>query len=146
MEKSDPYQPAINYWRGHSVSLLPPATDSEIDRTFSGLGIQVSNDVRRLYSTVNGLGDYESDNLWSLWSLERIASENRDRQSEIIWFADWLISSHMYGIRYYDENKSGIYIDHNSSEHPPEQIACSMIEFLQQYANNPEDVEAWIVQ
>ena len=98
-----------------------------------------------LYTSIGGFGEYESDNLWSLWSLDRISSENNHRNSEILWFADWLISSHMYGLKYTDSSSSTIFLDHNCSEHPPQQIACSMIEFLEKYIENPDDVEAWIL-
>ncbi len=52
----------------------------------------------------------------------------------------------MYGIRFRDENHSEIFLDHNSLKHPPKLVACSMIEFMQRYADNPEDLEAWIVE
>ena len=127
------------------MPLLPPATDSEVDETFSKLGVPVSKDVRRLYATVGGFGNDESDNLWSLWSLERVASVNRDRDTRIVWFADWLISSHMYGIRYCNDDASEIVLDHNSVDIPVEQIACDMADFLRKYADNPESVSAWII-
>jgi hypothetical protein len=142
---NDPYRQAIDHWRCQSVPLLPPATDSEIDAAFSELGMPVSKDVRRLYALIGGFENDESDNLWSLWSLERITLLNRDRDTNIVWFADWLISSHMYGIRYRNHDASEIVLDHNSMDHPAEQIACDMAEFLQKYADNPESVSAWII-
>jgi hypothetical protein len=146
LDVSNPYGPAIAHWQRQSVPLLSPATDHEIDVTFSQFQMLVSDDVRLLYRTTGGFAEHESDNMWSLWSLDRIFSENRNRESDIVWFADWLISSHMYGIRYTDSASSAVYLDHNSSDHPPELIACNVIEFLQQYANNPDNVSAWIIE
>ena len=146
VEMSKPYRKAIDQWRHQSVALLPPATDRELDTVFSGLGMPLSNDVRQLYTTIGGFEDHESVNSWSLWSLSRISSENRGRNSDTLWFADWLISSHVYGIRYLNDDNSEIYLDHNSSNDLPQKNACNMIDFLQKYAENPEDVEAWIVE
>lgn len=142
----NPYEAAIEHWRGQSIQLLPPASNDQIESTFANLGMVVSEDVRKLYASIGGFDNYESDNLWSLWSLERITSENVHRDDETLWFADWLISSHMYGIKYTDSKSSAIFLDHNSPKHQPQQIACSMSEFLAKYLKNPDDVEAWIVE
>lgn len=141
--RKDPYRLAVDYWQSRSVPLLPAATDDEIELTFSRLNHPLSDDVRLLYSTTGGFADYESDHLWSLWSLNRVANENRNRRSDYLWFADWLISSHMYAFHYENPSTSAVFIDHNSKQHPPEQIAESVSEFLRRYVDNPDNVEAW---
>lgn len=139
----DPYRLAVTYWRSQSVPLLPAATNEEIETAFARLNHPLSNDVRRLYLTTGGFADYESDQLWSFWSLDRLVQENHDRDSDYLWFADWLISSHMYALRYISPDVSTIFIDHNCSEHPPKQIAQDVSDFLRKYVENPENVEAW---
>ena len=139
----DPYGLAVNYWRSQSVPLLPAATSDEIEIAFAQLNRPFSDDVRRLYSATGGFADYESDHLWSFWSLDRLVRENQGRDSDYLWFADWLISSHMYAFRYISPAVSAVFIDHNSSEHPPTQIAEGVAVFLRKYVDDPNNVEAW---
>jgi hypothetical protein len=136
---------AVKHWQQRSIPMCAPESDSEIERVFASLGMLVSSDVRLLYTTTGGFKDYHSDHHWSLWSLDRIWNENHSRNSKIVWFADWLISSHMYGLRYSDPDASAIFIDHNSAACPPEQIASNMAQFLRIYLDHPEAVMAWMI-
>jgi hypothetical protein len=143
MVSCDVFQFAIDRWRARSVPLQPPASETEIASVFRALNHPVSRDIYRLYSLTRGFADYEFDKLWSLWSLDRILEENKDRKSEFLWFADYLISSHMYAFHYLNADTSAVYIDHSSSAHAPVIIAESVAEFLEKYIRNPDEVEAF---
>ncbi len=142
MSHANPFQLATEHWRSCGVPLLPPASEDEIERTFAKLSHPLSNDIRRLYSATGGFADHEVDGLWSLWSLRQIVQENIDRDSHILWFADFLICSHMYGFQFVTTESSAVVVDHNISTHPPYVVADSVEEFIEKYLDNPENVEA----
>ena len=140
----EPYHLAVNYWRSQSVPLLPAATNEEIEAAFARSNCSLSSDVRRLYAATGGFSDYATDdNSWSLWSLDRLVRENHDRDSDHLWFADWLISSHVYAIRFISPDTSAVFIDHNDPRYPPMQIADNVAGFLRKYVDDPGSVEAW---
>lgn len=141
--QDDPYRLAIAQWQSRAVPLLPPPTNHEIETAFARLRHPLSDDIRRLYSATGGFADYECDCVWSLWSLDRLVRENQNRDSEFLWFADFLISSHMYAFRYHNDEASVIYIDHNIPQHPPTQVAKDVPDFLRKYIDDPDSVEAW---
>ena len=141
MDTHSQHQDLIDRWARDSVSLAEPASDDQIDATFLSLGIAVSKDVRALYRAIGGFKGNSRDRHWRLWTLDRLLSKNKERESDLTCFADWLWSSHMYGIRFRDDDHSEVYIGGDSK--PPELIAGDMNEFLKKYAKNPDDVYAW---
>lgn len=140
---ADPYHRAMDYWRSRGIELLPAATTEEIAAAFARLNRPLSADVARLYSAAAGFADHESDHWWSFWSLDRFVEENEKRDSEHLWFADWLIGSHMYAFRYISPDASAVFMDLNRLDCPPTQIANHVADFLGKYLDNPEAVEVW---
>ena len=132
------------HWQNAKVQLLPPVNAAEIDRAFAALNFQLSDDVRRLYATLGGFVHYEWDEkMFTLWSLDKIAEERSERGGDILYFADFLISSHEYGFRYVNAATSEVIIDHyrNSATHPPYVIAPNAEMFFEQYLRDPWSVE-----
>ena len=142
---SDIFETAVAEWRKRSVKLLPPATSEEIAATFAKLNYPVTSDVRRLYSLTGGFVNYECDYQWSLWSLGRIVKENKRRDTSPLWFADFLICSHVYCFQSMSPSTSAVYIDHNDPKTEPYMIADSLGGFLEKYLANPDTVEAFTI-
>ena len=139
MATSDVYGRAVDRWQASGVNVLAPASESELVRTFEQLDTPLSNDVRALYRATGGFPDLALDGFFSLWSLARLYAENRLGQ-EVIWFADYLIMSHLYGVQYRDAETSAIVLGPGEPFLP---IAASMTEFLEKYLANPNDVYAF---
>jgi hypothetical protein len=135
------YERAADCWRVRGVPLLAPFSPAEVGVTFEALGYPLSADVVRLYGTTGGFVDYEAAGLWSLWSLARLRRENEaDRYPGklLVFFADYCISAHAYGLRYEDEEVSSVWIEDGGVR-----IANSLEGFLEMYLSNPDAVWAF---
>jgi hypothetical protein len=144
MSDPDVFQRAFERWRTRGVRLLEPASEAQLTAAFAAVDYPLSEDVRKLYSLTAGFeDDYYDDAFLSLWSLSRIVEEKKERKPPFLWFADWMIDSHLYCLRYMNPEVSAVYIDHCDGENPPSQIAESVADFLEKYLRNPDDVEAF---
>jgi hypothetical protein len=141
MATPDVYQRAVERWRARGVPLLAPCSRDELGATFETLGCPLSEDVAQLYGATGGFVDYEVDGgLWSLWSLARLRRENEDnpQRGDLVIFADFLISSHTYGLHYEDETVSSVYILEGG-----DRMAESLERFLELYLSDPDSVWAF---
>ncbi len=130
----------LGRWRRDRVRLLPPHEEKFIVAALSKTGRDISRDVISLYSAVGGMEDYEMDShCWSLWSLDRLVSENFNYARPYILFADFLINSHLYCLRYESE-ESSVHIDYFNNEEP-QFVANSLTEFFELYLRKPERIE-----
>ncbi len=143
MQNHNVYEQAAQEWRRRGVSLLPPAPEAEVIRTFGDLGYPLSMDVLSLYTTVGGFVDYEWDGLWSFWSLRRLREESEGVRRPFVMFADWLICSHFFCFHYEGPGTSSVYISHNTRSLEADPVACSVPEFLERLLRNPDEVQAW---
>ncbi len=84
MSKMDAFSSLVDQWRANSVSLLPPASLDEVAKVFAELQQPLSRDVLRLYTQVNGFEEYETDNVWSWWSLSRVLEENQTHRPKMV--------------------------------------------------------------
>lgn len=131
---------AIESWRREGIGLLPPNEETAVADALSKTGRKYSRDVIALYCAVGGMKDYESDShIWSLWSLDRVVSENSGHDRPYILFADYLIGSHCYYFKYEDDERSSVCMDYFNEEEA-ERIADSVGEFFEIYLRNPRDV------
>jgi hypothetical protein len=141
------FQRLAAHWQSAKIQLLPPVDPTKIDQAFTALNFPLSDDVRRLYATHGGFVRYEWDEkMFSLWSLDKIAEDRSERGGDILYFADFLISSHEYGFRYVNAATSEVVIDHyrNSATHPPYVIAPDVDAFFEQYLRDPHSVEIFV--
>jgi len=144
---ADPYTAAIARWTARNVPMLPGPED-EIRAAFAEMGQPLSNDVLKLYLTIGGFVDFECDGHWSLWSLNRMREmqpyrSDWHRQNSVLWFADFLIESHYYGILYVDTEHSAVCFDSGDGPNSAHEIyAESVGEFLEKYVQDPESVDA----
>ena len=144
MARSEVFERVVEYWHQNGVPLLPRETEVEIVATFEALKQPLSEDVLGLYLTVGGHADGETDPHWfSFWSLGRIREENKHYRPANVWFADFLINSHVFCFHYEGQRVSSVYVDHNSSTCPPYPVASSVAEFFEAYLSDRNAVEAW---
>lgn len=129
---------ALRKWEGEGVELLPPHGEREVIASLSRLGRPFSRDVVGLYCLTGGMeDDGQTDDVGlSLWSLKRLAAENSNRPRPLLFFMDFLLDSHFYGLRYEDTETSSVYLDYLGGE-PPKRVASSLDGFFQLYLSDP---------
>jgi hypothetical protein len=90
---------AILLWKEKSIKLNAGLSQNEIAEFEKLLNFTFPQDFIELYQKVNGFEDFEWNNeLFSLWSLDRISKEYQEGNSEkYIGFCDYLINSHNIG-------------------------------------------------
>jgi hypothetical protein len=126
----------VEKWRLDGIELLEPCKEADVVDVFSKLGRNVSKDVISLYCTTGGMYDADSFS-WSLWTLDRIATENASHDSPYIWFADSIIDAYRYCFKYEDANNSAVFVDWLNKEEP-QLVAENVSEFFTYYLDNPE--------
>lgn len=127
----------LRKWRRDGVSLLPPADEVSVIAALDKTGRRYSSDVVALYCATGGMPDGESDaHAWSLWPLEQVVSESSNYERPHLLFADFLIHSHLYCLRYESEGRSSVCVDYFDGKEP-EVLAGSVSEFFELYLKNP---------
>jgi hypothetical protein len=123
-------------WKKEGLDLSKPLCVDEIKRSFAKFEILLSQDVIAVYSNLGGMIDWGMDSVcFSFWTIERILEENKSN-SELTFFADFLINSHLYGFKFENENVSSIHIFYG--ENDSEKVADSFDEFFENYLTRPE--------
>jgi hypothetical protein len=122
----------IEQWRREGVELLPAGEEAEVIQKLGSLDQMLSRDVVDLYCTTGGMADGGMDEkCWSLWPLERVVEENSLRPLSTLVFADSLINSHFYRLKWESVEASAVYLDYTVGE--PERAAGSLDEFFHLY-------------
>ena len=76
--------------------------------------------------------------LFTLWSLERTVQENKSSNSELLLFADFLISSQCFGLHAVPSGSSSVYIEHFSGA--PIWVADGLEPFFRKYVDRSPDL------
>ena len=128
-------------WQREGTKLLPPMTEAEVVRRLSCLGHQISRDVVNLYCATGGMaeGEIDSVSMW-LWPLETVVAENAHTESRSLYFADFLIDSYRYFLKYESADVSSVYVE-DSTE--PRRVAGSLDEFFRLYLSDPDKIGLW---
>lgn len=130
-------------WQADGIDLLPPSKEAQVITTVGSLGQTVSRDVAELYQATGGMSEGEMDSLcFSLWPLDRVATENLKHPVVGVLFGDFLIDSHLYLFRYEDSDRSSIHVEHFDGK-GPQRVAASLIEFFELYLASPEKVDLY---
>jgi hypothetical protein len=125
-------------WKQDGLDLAEPLSENEVIDNFGKLGTLISRDIIDVYSNLGGMSDNDSDSiLFSFWTIEKIIEEN-ESNSEFIFFADFLIESHLYGFKFENENVSSIHIHYGKND--TEKVADSFEEFFEIYLTKSEDL------
>jgi hypothetical protein len=143
----DAFSELIDRWRVETdTPLMPPVSDAEIRRVFRCLGHAPTADVCQLFSLTGGMPkNCSDDRMLELWCLDRIAEENAESPWEFLWFADWLIASHLYALRPVSPTTSAVYIDHQCDRKTaPERVADSLQDFVSKLVHDPESVYCFL--
>jgi hypothetical protein len=123
-------------WKADGLELANPFSRAEIANYFAKIGVSPCEEIFIVYSNLGGMVDWGMDSLcFSFWTIDKILEENA-LNNELIFFADFLINSHLYGFRIEDENISSIHIYHGAND--VEKIADSFDEFFDTYLTQPE--------
>lgn len=125
---------AVERWRRDGVKLLPPEDDVAVIGRLRDLGRLISRDVVELYCATGGMEWDMDTNLLSLWPLDRVTSENAARDYPFLLFADFLLNSHLYGLKYENADESSVYA---VGAGEPERVAGSLDEFFKHLLNDP---------
>ncbi len=134
------FSKVIEKWQREGIHLLPPLAEAQVTDVLDSIDRAISKDVRQIYTAVGGMAEGEMDGLmFSLWSLERVVSENEKYNTSYLLFADFLIDSHLYCLRYKNDDESSVHIDYfDGSE--PRCVAQSVSEFFELYLSNPDEI------
>lgn len=103
-------------WRKEGLNLANPLSEKEVINTFANLGVLLSKDGIEVYSNLGGMVDWGTDSVcFSFWTIEKLIEEN-EVNSELVFFADFLIHSHLYGFKFENESISSIHIYYGENE------------------------------
>jgi hypothetical protein len=131
----------IDKWRREGTKFLPPMTETEVVSRLGRLGRHISRDVIQLYCATGGMADGEMDSasMW-LWPLARVVAENADAGGRLLYFADFLIDSHQYFLKYERADVSSVYVEDATG---PRKVADSLDEFFRLYLSDPDKIGLW---
>jgi len=129
-------------WQDQGISLLPAADEATVVTELRKTGRMISRDVIDLYCSTGGMADGDSYQLWSLWPLKQILAENSTYKRPYIQFADFLINSHCYCLKYESETASAVLVDFFDGEEP-KRVADSLVEFFELYLTDANRLEIW---
>jgi hypothetical protein len=123
-------------WKKQGLNSAKPLSEIDLIKSFSILASALSKDVIDVYSNLGGMADDDIDAIcFTFWTVEKILAENKPN-SQLTFFADFLIYSHLYGFKFENENISSIHI--YWGENQIEKIADSFSEFFENYLTKPE--------
>lgn len=121
------------------LGLQPPVSVEVISQTFRDLGGHATTDVLDLYTRLGGMAEMD-DELWRLWSLEELVSENTKPSPYGLLFSDYLVSCWCYRLKAVNDEVSEVYVDTFESDVPPKLVARSLSEFFAAYVRDPNSV------
>ena len=131
----------IRKWQSEGLRLVPPPDEAAIHSALITTGRKYSRDVLGLYHATGGMCDDQVDSHgWTLWSLDRVVSENLRYQRPYILFADFLIRSHLYCFKYENSETSAVCIDYFNGQEPRLVTNC-VAEFFDLYVRASDSLE-----
>jgi hypothetical protein len=137
------YLALVTQWRREdNTPLNLPNSPPVVRAVFDALGSSATRDILDFYAIVGGMENGNPDDrMFELWCLDRVATENAESPWEYVWFADWLISSHLYALRPVSETHSAVYIDHKCDRKTaPEFLTDSVYDFANRLVADPTSV------
>jgi hypothetical protein len=129
-------------WREQGITLGPPASESALREFEAESGVTLPKDFAKYLSTVGGMpdqGDWDTESI-RFWPLTEIAPVRAISDSSLVGvfvFADYLISSHTYGIRLSPPRVGEVLIIFYPGSFT---LASSFTEFLQMYLEDPRSL------
>jgi hypothetical protein len=97
----------LSQWGSEGLEINPKSNLVDIEKAELILSFKFPEDFKQFYLVANGFSEYEwRNNLFSIWSLERIVKEYNGSFDGFIGFCDYSICVFSLG---FDKKKSGIY-------------------------------------
>ena len=100
-------------WLSDRIILAVPPSDEELKERFRNLGVEPTDEIRTVFSTLTGFVDDDMDSeCFTFWTLDRIAREHsqfRSAENSFIHFADFLIDSHSYCFKAGSDSAASVY-------------------------------------
>jgi hypothetical protein len=127
-------------WRGaKAANVLPPAEPADILATFAAAGSIATSDVVFLYMQLGGMCKSSAE-LWRLWSLAEISTENTARSSSSgVLFSDSMLDAWCYRLKPNANDTSAVLIDYFDGQ-DPRPVASSLANFFNAYVSEPHSV------
>lgn len=129
----------IEKLKTEKIQIASPFSEEYILSSFEKIDKSVSKDIIKLYTTIGGYVDENMDNnLFSLWTLKQLITENSKYRSNFTLFGDYSIFCCLYAFKYENENISSVYSDFETGKFL--KIADSVEHFLSLYLTNPIEI------
>lgn len=112
----------IEYWKQSEVNLNDGISLKKIEMLEKRISFKFPQAFKFFYNEINGFKDCDwSENMFTLYSIERIEEEYLDSQNEMfVPFCDYLINSHQIGFNKLDDH---IYIDYHLDKRFNDKVA-----------------------
>src|SRR5262245_48846278 len=140
-------------WRRSNIRIRPGVTQGEIAAFEAKYGVAFPLDVREYFSAADGTGDDMDEGMCRFWPLvevqpvhdalvsERFTYSDRYSYPDCFVFAYHCINCWDYALRLTKDPSQPAPVYRVTGGDPPgEQMVSSFREFMEQYANNPENI------
>jgi hypothetical protein len=126
-------------WRQQGITVGPPAPESALRDFEAEFRVILPGDFARYLSTVGGMpdqGDWDTESIrfWPLTEIAPVRAISDSSLEGVFLFADYLISSHTYGIRLSPPRVGEVSIIFYPGSFT---LAHSFTEFLRMYLEDP---------
>lgn len=135
----------IERWQKENLKLNAGATDQELTAFEKHYDLILPADIRYFYSMVNGMHEWDMDQvMFSLWPLSRI-QENTEGVKTIkagtistieITFGDYMIDAYRYILVSKELPNYSVQVQFDE----PEIVADNFTDFLRRYLSDPEQL------
>ena len=125
----------VRRWANEDVMPVAIPEPDEVRRTFADLGSTITPDVLAMYQAIGGMENMDGE-LFRIWPLAEVRSEQGQKSGAGILFADYLIGSWCYRVRPVDSARSAVYIDY-FDHRGPLLVAESVEAFFDAYLADP---------
>lgn len=121
----------IDRWHAEGVHPLPAASEVELREVFRAAGAEATADVVALFTSVGGMAHMDKE-LWRLWTLDEIKSENAQRSPDGGLFSDYLIASWCFRLKANSDGTGAVLLDRFDGAGPVV-VAGALEEFFRLY-------------
>jgi hypothetical protein len=139
----------LKHWRSRpAIALMPPVTADEIKEFARKHQVQLPEEIREYYLSVNGFGpaDDQDENGFSFWPLARVCPVNAfesgkwssDETHDCFIFADYLSYSWGYAFRLASDSVQAPVCIVGTATRVPRWIAASFRAFAELYIRDDE--------
>jgi hypothetical protein len=138
---ADIAQLVLKEWNSEAIRPNHAIPANDVLFQFQFMGVNATTEILEVFSHLNGFDDGSMDrHCINFWSMDKIKLE-KQRNSDLVEFADFLIDSHRYGFKVEPNHSVGIYVVYD--EDASDKVAGSFREFFQLYLTDAEELGAF---